>query len=77
MPHPTVAMALTLVQVTEYITTLEGALARGERRVQFADRAVEYNGPESILKAINYYKSLLNEMNGRPKQTLVVSSKGF
>lgn len=70
-------MALTLVQVTEYITTLEGALARGERRVQFADRAVEYNGPEAILKSINYYKALANELTGRPKQTLAVASKGF
>ena len=70
-------MALTLVQITEYITVLETALSRGERRVQFADRAVEYNSPDDILKAIAYYKTLSGDLTGRPKQTLVVASKGF
>lgn len=70
-------MALTLAQITEYISTLEGALARAERRVQFADRMVEYNGPEDILKAIAYYKTLANELSSRPKQTLAVATKGF
>ncbi len=70
-------MALTLVQVTEYIFALETALARAERRVQFADRAVEYNSPADLLKAINYYKDLAAELSSAPKQTLVVASKGF
>ncbi len=70
-------MALTLVQITEYITLLEGALARGERRVSFADRHVEYRAPADLIKAINYYKELANELTGRAKQTLVVGSKGF
>jgi hypothetical protein len=70
-------VAYTEAQLTAYITALETALSRGELRVTFSDRAVEYRSIDELTKAIAYFEQKLRELAGRPKQSLGVAAKGF
>jgi hypothetical protein len=71
------AMALTVTVVESYIEALETALLRGERSVQFSDRAVTYQSIDDILKAIKYFKGLLVTLSGRSRQSVGVATKGL
>jgi hypothetical protein len=60
------------------IDKLETALARGESRVQFADRLVEYRSPGELSNAIAYFKQQLREAGGTGRQSYGVAvTKGF
>lgn len=67
----------------EQLDALELALARGERRVTFADKTVEYRSVEEIRQAIRDIKSSLQKQAAAtglwpraPRQILVTTSKG-
>lgn len=70
-------MALSQAEIEERISTLEQGLARVEAGSTFADRGVTYRSVDQILSAIDYWRSKLATLLGRPKQTLLVASKGF
>jgi hypothetical protein len=56
------------------LAAIEAALFKGEARVTFADRSVEYRSVDDLMKARDAIRA---ELSARPKQTLIVSSKGF
>ena len=73
-------MAYTEVQ----LQALEAALAKGERRVTFADKTVEYRSVEELKDAIREVKRGLLEQAaasglwpGAPRQIRVTTGKGF
>lgn len=72
-------MAYTQAQLETKIGALETALARGELRVDFADRSVTYRSVAEIQNALSYFQRLLSQLTstGRSKQTIAVASKGF
>lgn len=53
---------------------LETAIKAGVRTVQFQDRMVVYNSLDEMLRA---RAVIASEIAARPKQTLVVATKGF
>jgi hypothetical protein len=56
------------------LDAIDAALKRGESSVSFADRRVDYRSVEELLLV----RELVSKsIAGRPKQTLVVASKGF
>jgi hypothetical protein len=64
------------------LTAVRRAIAKGERSVQFADRAVTYRSMEELLAAEARISGSLEAaasttLTRRPKQTLLVSTKGF
>lgn len=66
------------------LQALESALARGERRVTFADKTVEYRSVEELKDAIREVKRGLLEQAaasglwpGAPRQIRVTTGKGF
>jgi hypothetical protein len=63
---------------------LEAALAKGERRVTFMDKTVEYRTVEELKAAIKEVKrGLLQQAQdtglwpGTPRQIRITTSKGF
>ena len=73
-------MAYTEVQ----LQALESALAKGEHRVSFGDKTVEYRSVEEIKAAIREVKRGISEQAtatglwpGPPRQIRVTTSKGF
>lgn len=73
-------MAYTL----EQLGALESALARGERRVTFADKTVEYRSVDELKAAIREVKremERLDAQNGMwpksPRQIRVTTNKGL
>lgn len=57
------------------LTAVRKALARGERRVQFVDRLVEYRSVEELQRV---EQAIIRELTVvRPKQVYLVGSKGF
>ena len=68
-------MAYTEVQ----LQALETALAKGERRVSFGDKTVEYRSVEELQAAIRTVESELARSAGatRKRQIRVTTSKGF
>ncbi len=60
----------------EQLIALEIALARGEHRVTFADKTVEYRSVEDLKAAIREVKRGLKITN-LSRQIRVTSSKGF
>ena len=73
-------MAYTL----EQLEALEGALVRGERRVTFADKTVEYRGVDELKEAIRLVKVGLAQQAADTgllppvvRQVRVTTSKGF
>jgi len=61
------------------LQALRDALARGERRVTFADKTVEYRSVEELKAAIREVEAALARDAGAPKtrQILVTTDKGF
>jgi hypothetical protein len=73
-------MAYTEVQ----LQALQSALAKGEKRVTFGDKTVEYRTVEELRTAIREVRrGLLQQaaetglMPGAPRQIRVTTSKGF
>lgn len=73
-------MAYTL----EHLEALEAALAKGERRVSFADKTVEYRTVDELKDAIREVKRQLDRLDAQsglwtkaPRQIRVVTNKGF
>lgn len=57
------------------LTAVRTALAKGERRVQFADRLVEYRSVEELQRV---EQAIIRELTVvRRKQVYLVASKGF
>ncbi|MEW6100648.1 MAG: hypothetical protein AB1666_15825 [Pseudomonadota bacterium] len=58
---------------------LERALARGERRVTFGDKTVEYRSVEELRAALREVDAALAREAGRPKlrQIRVTTGKGL
>lgn len=68
----------------EQLTALETALAKGEKRVTFGDKTVEYRTVEELQSAIEAVKRDLHDQavsSGlwpkAPRQIRVTTSKGF
>lgn len=63
----------------EQLQALRNALARGERRVDFGDRSIEYRSVEELRAAIREVEASLSQANGgtRTRQVRVNSCKGF
>ena len=66
------------------LTALEAALAKGERRVTFGDKTVEYRTVDEIKAAIRAVERGLAEQAAAtglvpfpPRQIRVTTSKGF
>jgi hypothetical protein len=66
------------------LQALETALAKGERRVTFADKTVEYRSVEELKAAIREVKRGISEQAvatglwpGAPRQIRVTTRKGF
>lgn len=73
-------MAYTL----EQLEALEAALARGEKRVTFADKTVEYRSVDELKAAIREVKRELDRLDAQsglwppaPRQIRVTTNKGF
>jgi hypothetical protein len=60
----------------DQLTALEVALARGEHRVTFADKTVEYRSVEDLKAAIREVKRGLGSANS-PRQIRIATDKGF
>ena len=65
------------------LDALQAALAKGEKRVSFGDKTVEYRSIEELQAAIRAVKRDLNEQAvatglwpGAPRQIRVTTSKG-
>ena len=66
------------------LDALEAALAKGEKRVTFGDKTVEYRSIDELMKAIEAVKCDLFEQAaatglwpGAPRQIRVTTGKGF
>jgi len=66
------------------LQALESALAKGERRVTFADKTVEYRSVGELMAAIREIRrGLLQQaaetglLPGAPRQIRVTTGKGF
>ena len=66
------------------LQALEAALAKGERRVSFGDKTVEYRSVDELKAAIREVKRCLLDQAtatglwpGPPRQIRVTTSKGF
>ena len=75
-------MAYVQAEVEAKVALLETALARGELRVDFADRSVTYRSVDELKKALSYFQDILAGLaaaagTGRPRQLFAVSSNGF
>lgn len=69
---------MTLAEAQAARAALQAALAKGERSVQFSDRAVTYRSADELRDAIAYYDGLIARLSGgRKRQVLAVASKGF
>jgi hypothetical protein len=67
-----------------HLDALEAALARGERRVTFGDKTVEYRSVEELKAAIDAVKRELFAQaaaaglrSAAPRQIRIVTGKGF
>lgn len=67
-----------------HLDALEAALARGERRVTFGDKTVEYRSIDELQAAIAAVKRDLFEQAtasglwpGAPRQIRIITGKGF
>ena len=56
------------------LAAIQTAIAKGEKTVQFADRAVTYRGISELLEA---EKRISGALSARPRQSLGYSEKGF
>ena len=60
----------------DQLTALEIALARGEHRVTFADKTVEYRSVDDLKAAIREVKRGLGTTNSA-RQIRITTDKGF
>lgn len=67
-----------------HLDALEAALAKGEKRVAFGDKTVEYRSVEELKAAIREVKRGISEQAvatglwpGAPRQIRVTTRKGF
>ena len=62
----------------EQLAALQAALARGERRVTFGDKSVEYRSIEELLEAIREVERELFEQRETraPRQIRITTAKG-
>lgn len=69
----------TQADIEANIAALEGTLARGELRVDFADRSVTYRSVAELVSALNYWRRQLTQFVAatRSRQTVAVGSKGL
>lgn len=72
-------VAYTQVEIEAKLLAIETALARGELRVDFADRSVTYRSTTELISAADYFKRLLTQVvpATRSRQTIAVASKGL
>lgn len=72
-------VAYTQVEIEAKLLAIETALARGELRVDFADRSVTYRSTTELKSAADYFKRLLTQVvpPTRSRQTIAVASKGL
>ena len=68
----------------EQLTALEAALAKGEKRVTFGDKTVEYRTVEELKQAIAEVEAAMHKdavatglYPRAPRQVRVVTGKGF
>lgn len=68
----------------EQLTALEAALAKGEKRVTFGDKTVEYRSVEELKEAIRAVERGLAEQAAAtglvppaPRQIRITTGKGF
>lgn len=68
----------------EQLELLEAALAKGEKRVSFGDKTVEYRSVDELKTAIEIIKRDLFEQAtatgfwpGAPRQIRITTGKGF
>ncbi len=68
----------------EQLTALEAALAKGEKRVTFGDKTVEYRSVEELKEAIRAIDRGLSAQAANtglippaPRQIRVITGKGF
>jgi len=74
-------VAYTEAELNAKILALETTLARGELRVDFADRSVTYRSIDEIVKSLEYFQRLLVPLaaaTSRPvRQFFGVASRGL
>ncbi|HNO14401.1 MAG TPA: hypothetical protein PKM96_09435 [Accumulibacter sp.] len=68
----------------DQLTALEAALAKGEKRVTFGDKTVEYRSVEELHEAIRTVERSLSAQAANtglippaPRQIRVITGKGF
>lgn len=69
----------TLAEVDAKLAAIETAMARGESRVDFADRSVTYRSMDDLKSAADYFKWLRTQLvpPTRSRQTVAVASRGL
>lgn len=67
-----------MAYTTEQLTALQDALAKGEKRVTFGDKTVEYRSIEELREAIREVERNLFEQTDvrAPRQIRVTTAKG-
>lgn len=68
---------MTLATAQASLGAIEAAMAKGERTVQFADRAVTYRSMDELMTAQQYWAGKVALLGGRPKQSLGYAEKGL
>ena len=63
-----------MAYTSDDLTAIQTAIAKGEKTVQFADRAVTYRSISELLEA---EKRISGALGARPRQSLGYSEKGF
>ena len=73
-----------MAHTEDQLTVLEAALAKGERRVTFGDKTVEYRSVEELQAAIDSVKRDLHDQAvaqglwpKAPRQIRITTNKGF
>lgn len=59
---------------TADLEAVQRAIAKGEKTVQFSDRATTYRSMEELMKAEAHIAA---QLSGRSRQSLGVATKGF
>lgn len=61
------------------LTAIQGAIARGERTVEFHDRRVTYRSVAELVEAESHIARTLagGDNNARHKQTVLIGEKGL
>lgn len=72
-------MAYTTAQLDTIIASLEVSMAAGYAEVTFDGRRIVYKSTEQIMKALTYFKGLLNQLQTSPRSRIqrVRTSKGL